>query len=50
MEKILIGLVIFIILLIIAFNISCCILVGRISKEEERERIERLNDEIHKEI
>ena len=46
-EKILIALIIFIILLIIAFDISCCILVSRISKEEERES---LNDEIHNEI
>ena len=46
-EKILIALAIFIILLVFAFNISCCILVSRISKEEERES---LNDKIHKEI
>lgn len=46
-EKILIALAIFIILLIFAFDISCCILVSRISREEERERI---NDEIHKKI
>ena len=46
-EKILIAIFIFIILLIFAFNISCCILISRISREEEKER---LNDEIHKEI
>ena len=46
-EKILIAIFIFINILIIAFDISCCILVSRISKEEERES---LNDEIHKEI